>query len=195
MISHISGTVDHIDKNRIIVDVSGVGYAVHAPSSYLLKAPKTGDNVKLYTYQVVREDAISLFGFPTKGERTLFSTLLSVSGIGPKAGLSIISQIPLNKLVAAIAAGNADLISTVKGVGKKTAERLIIELKEKVAKAYSIDPSKGVSGSSMQDAVSALMTLGYSATEAKKAIDGAGIDFSKAPGIEEIIRQTLSALV
>jgi Holliday junction DNA helicase RuvA len=199
MISHISGIVDNIEGNQVIIDVNGVGYVVHTPSSYLAKPPKIGDKIKLYTFQVVREDSIALYGFPSKGERRLFTTLISVSGIGPKGALTIISEIPTDKLITAIVNGNVDLISSVRGVGRKTAERLVIELKEKVAKAYAIEPSKDGSGmlnedQAVKDSVSALMTLGYSSAEAKKAIDKAGIDLSEKPKAEEIIKKALSSL-
>jgi len=199
MISHISGKLDHIDGNRVIVDVGGVGYAVHAPASFLLKPPRPGESVKLFTCQVVREDAIALFGFPTKKERKLFSTLLSVNGVGPKAALSIISEIPLDKLVTGIAEGNAELISRVKGIGRKTAEKVIIELKEKVARAHAIEAGKTgtiqAENPGVKDAISALMTLGYSSSEAKKAIEQSGVNLSENPAVERIIKKALSALV
>jgi len=198
MISHISGIIDHIDGSQIVIDVNGVGYAVAVPSSVFSAKPKAGDSIKLYTYQVVREDAHSLFGFSTKEEKRLFSTLLSVNGVGPKAGLSIISEIPLSKLVTAIAEGNSNLISSVKGIGKKTAEKVVIELKEKVAKAYSVEPTQNVQmreDSMMKDAVSALMTLGYSTSEARKAIEEAEKNLSREAGLEEIIKTALGSLI
>jgi Holliday junction DNA helicase RuvA len=200
MISHISGILDHIEGNRVVIDVEGVGYAADVSNSFFTKSPKIGGKVKLYTCQVVREDSISLYGFVSKEERSLFSTLLSVSGIGPKGALALISEIPLDKLVAAITRGDVTFISRVKGIGSKTAQRLIVELKEKVAKAYAIEPSKVSSGlpkedSSLKDAISALMTLGYSPSEARQAVEQCGIDLSVSPSIEDVIKASLKALV
>lgn len=199
MISQLTGILDSVDTNHIVVDVNGVGYKVNVPTSIFGKLPKTGEKVKIFTYQVVREDAIELYGFSRKEERNLFSMLLSVSGIGPKIAAGLLSGIKMEDLVVAITKGNVDLITTVPGVGLKTAQRLVIELKEKIGKAYSIagsDISRGVPGENplIGDAVSALMTLGYSPREARDAIMKAGIDFSKVKGVEEIIKRSLKVL-
>lgn len=199
MISHLKGILDHLDKNHIVVDVGNVGYHVNVPPSTLAKLPKVGEEVKLFTYQVVREDDISLYGFLSKEERSLFSLLLSVSGIGPKASLSILSGFPIDKLVAAITTADVDLISTVPGIGKKTAQKLVIELKEKVAKAYAIKPSDmaiGIKGDApiVSDAISALIALGYSPREARDTILKSGIDLS-SNSVEEIVKQALKSLV
>jgi Holliday junction DNA helicase RuvA len=200
MISHVSGTVDNIEGNKIVIDVAGVGYSVHVPATYFSKPPKIGDQVKLFTHQVVREDLLALYGFQSKGERRLFETLLSVSGIGPKGALSIISEIPMDKLITAIVHGNVETISSVKGIGRKTAEKMIIELKEKVAKSYAVDPARIQSGApgddeTIKDSVSALMTLGYSSQEARKAIERSGVDMSGKLRVEEVVRKALSALL
>jgi Holliday junction DNA helicase RuvA len=175
-----------------------VGYHVNVPPSTLAQLPKVGEEVKLFTYQVVREDDISLYGFLSKEERSLFSLLLSVSGIGPKASLSILSGFPIGKLVTAITQGDVDLISTVPGIGKKTAQKLVIELKEKVAKAYAIKPSEmaiGIKGDApvVSDAISALIALGYSPKEARNTILQSGIDLSSS-SVEEVIKQALKNL-
>lgn len=200
MISHISGTIDNIEGNRVIIDVGGVGYSINVPTSYFGSSPKVGQQVKLYTHQVVREDHLALYGFQSKGERRLFETLLSVSGIGPKGALSIISEIPMDKLITAIIDGNVDLISGVRGVGRKTAERMIIELKEKVAKSYVVETGRsGVQHAkddqALRDSISALMTLGYTTGEARKAIERAGIDFSAGPKVEDVVKKALICLL
>lgn len=199
MISHLKGILEHIDKNHIVVDVGNVGYHINIPASTITGMPKTGEQVKLFTYQVVREDDISLYGFLSKEERSLFSLLLTVSGIGPKVSMAILSGFPIDRLVAAITKGDVDLISTVPGIGKKTAQKLIIELKEKVARAYSIklsDMSIGMPGDApvVSDAISALISLGYSPREARDAILKSGIDTS-SQDVEGIIKQALKSLI
>jgi Holliday junction DNA helicase RuvA len=199
MISHLKGILEHTAKNHIVVDVGSVGYHVNVSPSTLSQLPKEGEEIKLFTYQVVREDDISLYGFLSKEERSLFSLLLSVSGIGPKASLSILSGFPIGKLVTAITQGDVDLISTVPGIGKKTAQKLVIELKEKVAKAYAIKPSDmaiGIKGDApvVSDAISALIALGYSPREARDTILKSGIDLSTG-SVEDVIKQALKNLV
>ncbi|MFH1542491.1 MAG: Holliday junction branch migration protein RuvA [bacterium] len=199
MISHLNGILEHIDKNYIVVDVGNIGYHVSVPASVLARLPQVGQQVKLYTHQVVREDDISLYGFLTKEERSLFRILLSVSGIGPKVSLTMLSSFPIDQLVTAITQGNVDLISSVPGIGKKTAQKLVIELKDKVAKAYSIKPSEmslGIPGETpaVSDAISALIALGYSPREARSAIMQSGLDLSST-SVEDVIKQTLKNLV
>lgn len=199
MISHLNGILEHINKDHLVVDVGNVGYHVYVPTTVLANLPKIGDKIKLFTYQVVREDEISLYGFLAKEERNLFSLLLTVNGVGPKASLSILSAFPIDKLVTAITQGNVNLISTVPGIGKKTAQKLVIELKEKVAKAYALKPSEmtvGIPGDEpiISDAISALIALGYSPREARDAILKSGIDLS-SQNVEDIIKQALKSLV
>lgn len=199
MISHLVGTLELVDKGRITVDVNSVGYEVNLPVSEISRLPKKGEKIKLYTTQVVKEDDISLYGFLTKEARNLFSLILTVSGVGPKGALSLIGAFPLDRLVAAIAKGNVDLVTTAQGIGRKTAQKLIIELKEKVSQAYGVklsDLKSDIPGEEpiFRDVVSALMTLGYSPREAKEALLKSGIDFGKEQSIEEIIKQTLKVL-
>ena len=199
MISHLNGILEHIDKNHLVVDVGCVGYHVNVPTSTLSRLPKIGTEIKLFTCQVVREDNISLYGFLSKEERSLFSLLLSVSGVGPKASLSILSAFPIDKLVTAITQANADLITSVPGIGKKTAQKLVIELKEKVAKAYSLKPADmtiGLQGDTpiVSDSISALIALGYSPREARDAILKSGIDMANQD-VESVIKHALKSLV
>ena len=199
MISHLNGILEHIDKNHIVIDVGNVGYHVNVTSSTLSRLPKIGEAAKLFTYQVVREDNISLYGFLSKEERKLFSLLLTVSGVGPKASMAILSAFPIDKLAAAIAQGNADLITSVPGIGKKTAQKLVIELKEKVAKAYALTPSEmtlGIPGDEavVSDAISALISLGYSPGEARETIMKSGVDLATS-NVESIVKQALKSLV
>ncbi|MFA5840176.1 MAG: Holliday junction branch migration protein RuvA [Candidatus Margulisiibacteriota bacterium] len=198
MISHLNGTLEHVDKNHVVIDVGGVGYKVFLPTAVLSRLPKIGDKIKLYTYQVVREDDLSLYGFITKEERSLFSLLLTVNGIGPKVSLSILSAFPLDRIVAAITQGNVDMISSIPGIGNKTAQKLVIELKEKVAKAYAIKPSDMIGGlpgnaTVVSDAISALISLGYSPKEARDSI--LKISEDNLTSVEEIVKQALRQLL
>ena len=194
MISHLNGTLEHVDSDHIVVDVGNVGYHVKVPASVVSRLPAIGQPVKLLTLQVVREDDISLFGFLTREERKLFSLLLSVSGVGPKAATSILSAIPAQQLVTAIAQGQPDIITSVSGIGQKTAQKIVIDLKNKVAKAYAIKPSdmvQGLGGDSpmLSDAMSALITLGYSPKEAREAIRNSGLDLDQENNLEVVIKK------
>jgi len=199
MISHLSGILEQIDSSHVVVDVNGIGYHVHIPSSVLNKLPKVGTKIKLFIFQVVKEDSLALYGFDSKEARNLFTTIISVSGIGPKGALGLLSSFPLDKLVAAITKGDVGLLTSVSGVGRKTAERLIVELKEKVSKAYGVKAMAGLPGSVpesplTQDVSSALIALGYNAKEARAAISSSGIDFDKISSVEEGIKKVLSRL-
>lgn len=198
MISHLNGTVEHIDQSHVVVDVGNIGYQVKVPASVLNRLPKVGDNVKLFTIQVVREDDISLYGFMNKEERALFSLFLSVSGIGPKLALALISGFSIDRLVSAIAQADVALLSSISGIGRKTAERIVLELKEKIGKAYAIKPAEmamGMKGDQtiVSDSISALIALGYSPREAREAIMRLKIE--NAGSVEDVIKQALKGLV
>jgi len=200
MISQLTGILESIEQNTIVLDVNGIGYKVYIPSSSIPALPKVGAAMKIYTHQVVREDANDLYGFLRKEERGLFSMLISVSGIGPKSAAAIMSGIRMEDLIVAITKGNVDIITRTPGIGLKTAQKLVIELKEKIAKAYSVSSSdvvKGIPADSplVSEAVSALMTLGYTSKEARDAIHKSGTDLNKVSGVEEVIRNSLKALV
>ena len=200
MISHLTGILESIEQNAIVLDVNGIGYKVYIPSSSIPALPKVCATMKIYTHQVVREDANDLYGFLRKEERGLFSMLISVSGIGPKSAAAIMSGIKMEDLIVAITKGNVDIITRTPGIGLKTAQKLVIELKEKIAKAYSVSSSDVVKGIPVDspivsEAVSALMTLGYTSKEARDAINKSGTDLNKVSGVEEVIRNSLKALV
>ena len=195
MISHLNGILEHIDKNHVVVDVNNIGYRVNVAAATIARSPKVGETVKLFTVQAVREDDISLYGFLNKEERALFTLFLSVSGIGPKLALALLSGFPLEKLVSAIAQADVGLLSSISGVGRKTAERIIVELKDKIAKAYALKPAEmvvGVKGDQtlISDSISALIALGYSPREAREAIMRLQIDGLNS--VEEIIKAALT---
>ena len=200
MISHLNGVLEFVGSDHVIVDVANVGYHIKVSNSIVSRLPAIGEEVKLLTLQVVRENDISLYGLLTRDERKLFSLLLTVSGVGPKAATTILSSIPPRQLVTAIAQGEADVITSVPGIGQKTAQKIVIDLKQKVAKAYAIKPSdmvQGLGGDApvLSDAVSALITLGYSPKEAREAIKNSGIDLEQESNVEVIIKKALTSLV
>lgn len=198
MIAHLLGTLEHIDQSHVVIDVNNIGFKVSVPASVLARLPKPGEQVKLFTIQVVREDDISLYGFLNKEERSLFSLFLSVSGIGPKLAMALISGFPIDRLVAGIAQADVELLSSISGIGRKTAERIVVELKEKIGRAYAIKPSEmavGIRGEStlMSDAISALIALGYSPREAREAMSR--MDAKKFDSVEGMIKEALRELI
>lgn len=198
MIALLSGQLVSKQVSQIIVDVGGVGYRLMIPLSTFYALPDEGP-VRVHVHTHVREDAILLFGFLTPVEKELFILLLSVSGIGPKVALNILSQLPAEDLRGALARGDAQRLATVPGIGKKTAERLILELREKIGPVgHSEGPGLSVADrqttSDMRDdALSALVNLGYKENLSRKALE------SLAPqpgvGLEEILKQALKILM
>jgi Holliday junction DNA helicase RuvA len=174
MIGRLSGTLVEVYPDRVLLDAGGVGYDVAIPLGTFTALPSAGHKATLFIHTHVREDAIQLFGFVSKQEKLVFETLLSVSGIGPKVALAILSGLPLPELVGAIAAQNARLLSSIPGVGKKLAERLGVELKEKMAAfGFGEAPAKGGRTSVTDDAIAALKNLGYKAAQAEAAVTSA----------------------
>ena len=205
MIYCLTGTLIHTDAlaSIAVIDCGGVGYKVSVTSNTLTKLPLSADkpaNVRLYTHMQVREDGIELFGFFTTEEMNMFKMLISVSGVGPKAAVSILSLMTPEKLSVAIAAEDGKAISKAPNVGAKTAARIILELKDKVAKAYpqtgaslsesSVEASVPVGGK-LEDAKAALLVLGYGKPEITKALTAVDTTAS----LEDIIRQALAVLM
>ncbi len=174
MIARLSGTLIEVRPDRVVLDVGGVGYDVAIPLGTFTALPAAGQPATLFIRTHVREDAIQLFGFISRQERLVFETLISVSGIGPKVALAILSGLPLPELVAAIAGQNARLLSSIPGVGRKLAERLGVELKEKMA-GFGLGeaPGRTSRASVVDDAVAALKNLGYKAAQAEAAVTAA----------------------
>ncbi|MBI5663923.1 MAG: Holliday junction branch migration protein RuvA [Nitrospirae bacterium] len=192
MIASLKGTVQSKKPEGVIIEVSGVGYRVSVPLCSLADIPETGEKVFLHTYTHVREDALQLFGFLSEEERKVFTTLLGISGIGPKLGLAILSGMPVRRFIESVNNEDVALLSTIPGLGKKTASRLVLELKGKL-------PSLGPGGthgsrerSVAEDAISALVNLGYKKPSAERAVDNAVRSGKDA--IEDIIKEALKYL-
>ena len=139
MIAHLSGKLLSKQPNQVIVDVNGVGYEVHVPLSTFYELGEVGSPVQLRIYTHVREDTIALFGFKSANEKLMFEQVTSISGIGPKLGITILSGMPVDELVAAIRQSNLARLTSIPGIGKKTAERLVVELRDKLAKCDGSD--------------------------------------------------------
>lgn len=197
MIAYIRGTLAAKDFDKVVVEAAGVGYELFISLSTYDKLPREGEEVKLLAWHCVREDDEILFGFAAKEEREMFLKLTQVSGVGPKIALAILSGTSIGELSLAIASGNAKLIASVKGVGKKTAEKICVELKDKVnAIAALAAASKGVrdDGRSLiaRDAILALSALGFGEEVANKMVASAIADIPQAADVESIIRKALS---
>ena len=188
MIGRIKGTLLEKMPPQILVDVSGVGYEIDVPMSTLYNLPEVGSEVTLFTHFVVREDAELLYGFLTKEERSLFRLLIRISGIGPKIALSILSGISSQLLSQAVTTGEAGLLTRIPGVGKKTAERIVLELKGKLDTVVGTTDTGASGSNSKADIVSALLSLGYSDREAQLAIKGLAADISVNDGIREALK-------
>ena len=198
MFYYLNGVVAEMEANLAVIDCGGVGYAC-ATTNYTLSQLKKGERAKLYTYMNVREDAVELFGFATQSELHSFKLLLGVSGVGPKAALSILSVNTPANLAMAVVMGDEKALTAAPGIGKKIAQRIILELKDKLAKeqpSFSGDtgimPSIAVPDDKVREAGAALAVLGYSASEVAAALKG--IDMDALP-LEEIIRQALKRMV
>ena len=196
MIAFLRGRLLDKHPNRLVVDVQGVGYEVHVPLSTFYRMPETGGDVSLRVHTHVREDAISLFGFASLLELQVFERLIAISGIGPKLALAVLSGIEAAELVVAVQRGNIARLTAIPGIGKKTAERIGLELKDRLPAVVAVDAqAAGATGRDdlRADLLSALLNLGYHRTFAEKAVDAA----LKLPGettFERRLKQALQEL-
>ena len=196
MIAYIRGTLVEKEPTRAVIEAGGVGYELLIPISTYEKLPRTGAEAKLLAYHCVREDDEILFGFASAAEREMFAKLTSVSGVGPKIAIAILSGSSIGELSLAIASGNAKRISSIKGVGKKTAEKICIELKDKVNAIEALAAGSAKEGAAaapcLRDAILALTALGFSEETANKMV---GDVVAKNPDLREtdkIIRLALA---
>lgn len=180
MIAYVNGIIEYIEEGLCVVDVGGVGMNVFISGSTMDRMPGIGEAVKLYTYTSVKEDSFTLYGFLSRDELSLFKMLITVNGIGPKGGLSILSVMTPDDLRFAIMAGDSKSISAAPGIGKKTAERITLELRDKIkvseddmlgkSAVVTMDDLTGEASSARDEAVAALVALGYNSTDAMKAV-------------------------
>lgn len=197
MYAYIKGELAEINSNHIVIETGGIGYQIFIPGQIFADLPRVGEEMKVYTYLYLREDAMILYGFLTKDDLELFKMLISVSGIGPKGGLAILSTLDADDLRFAILSGDAKTIAKAPGVGGKTAQRVILELKDKMSleetfekKSEHINQTKG-SGSNpiRNDAVMALSALGYSSAESLKAVSA--VEITEEMDVEDVLKAAL----
>ena len=170
MIASLKGVIDAISKDSMIVNVNGIGFKLSVPTSVLSELGVVGREIKLYTHMHVREDDLSLYGFGSLDELRLFETLISVSGLGPKTAMGMLSAMSADQLAMSIASGSVEMLTTIPGIGKKTADRLILELKDKVGGVMISTPAGRVAQENA-DVVTALVSLGYTAQETARAVN------------------------
>lgn len=193
MIGYIKGNLLKANSGTVILENNGIGYEIACSSSAYTKLVNNNGG-EVYTYLQVKEDGLSLYGFESTEEKNMFLKLITVSGVGPKMGIGILSSMNINELAIAIASSNVKALNTIKGCGKKTAERIILELREKVSSLDLPEGQKGISDisgfkSANEDAIIALMTLGFSRNESTKAVERAENEGTER--IEDVIAKAL----
>ena len=198
-IKYLNGTLAEVDIDSIVVEVSGIGYGVNVPVSVIENVREIGSKIKIYTYMNVKEDDVSLYGFLTKDELEIFKRIISVSGIGPNGGLAILSTLSADDLRFAVLSDDAKAIAKSPGIGLKTASKLILELKDKFDLQEAFDKKSAnmaqvsvKNNTEAQDAIEALVALGYSSSDALKAVRSLDIDDSVPSG--QIIKMALKVI-
>ena len=206
MIGRIRGTLVEKQPPEILVDVAGVGYEIHMPMTSFYQLPAVGEEVVVYTHFVVREDAQLLFGFADKMERGLFRELIKANGVGPKLGLAILSGMSASQFLASVQNEDVSALVSLPGIGKKTAERLVVELKDRLAKfgkaqSIAVPPPSGdllstntivAVNDAREEAQSALIALGYKPAQASKLVDSV---YKEGMESEALIRESLKAAI
>ncbi|GAB4310623.1 MAG: Holliday junction branch migration protein RuvA [Phototrophicales bacterium] len=187
MIASIQGKIASAHKGYIVVVINGIGYKIFVPE--ITQKHKIGDDIYLYTHLVVREDSLTLFGFETQSEESVFEILLTISGVGPKVALSILSTLSLDSLRNAVVSDKAEILTRVPGIGKKTAQKILFELKDKLITGLEAAPITDTFDDINTDVIDALVALGYSIVEAQTAIQALPSD--APPNVEERIRLAL----
>ncbi|PCH78224.1 MAG: Holliday junction branch migration protein RuvA [Flavobacteriaceae bacterium] len=193
MITHIRGKLVEKNPTYVVVEAGGLGYFLNISLNTFSQLPDD-ESIFIYTYLSVKEDSQTLFGFTTKIERELFKLLISVSGVGPSIARTMLSSMSTDEIKHAIASGNADIIQSVKGIGVKTAQRVIIDLKDKILKSYTIDEvSLPLSNTTKEEALSALEVLGFVHKQAERVIDKILVSDANLK-VEQLIKMALKKL-
>ena len=195
MIAMLEGTLLEKSPGTAVISAAGVGYAVSIPLSTFDTLPAVGGTAKVFTYLHVREDALQLFGFSSREDRATFEKMIAVSGVGPKLALAILSSLPVSELAVAIETGQTGRLNKISGVGKKTAERLVLELKGKLCEVdiASLADSGGQAALD-EEAVAALLSLGFSRTLAEKAVAKAAGKTDEKLSTSELVRRALATM-
>lgn len=201
MYAYLKGTLEEVTEDNIVVEVNGIGYNVKVSGTTVEMLPGMGNEVKIYTYTLVREDALLLYGFLTRDDLEIFKKLITVNGIGPKGGLAILSVMSADALRFAIMAGDAKAIAKAPGVGNKTAERVILDLRDKISLEDTLaglgNPAEAAQGQGAQaldnvmkkEAIEALVALGYSASDATTAVKK--VELTEDSTVELILKKAL----
>lgn len=197
MIIFLSGTLVEKQPARAVVDVNGVGYEVFIPLSSYDRLPTAGNPVHILTHDYVREDARLLYGFMTSAERDMFLLLIGTTGIGPKLALSALSGLTVREIKAAVVEGDVKRLSAISGVGKKMAERLVVELRHKISDADALEAVAGADddageGTLLRDALLALITLGYKQDEARKMVRQVAEKHPTLTSVEDIVKRAVA---
>ena len=199
MYAYIKGSLEEIGTDRIVLDNNGIGYEIYVPRTLIDRLPSRGEIIKIHTFLHVREDIFALFGFLSRDDLELFQMLISVSGIGPKGGLAILSVLSADDLRFAIASEDANAIAKAPGIGKKTAQKVVIELKDKIhledALEHLAEESGGIPSDitgQRQEAMEALIALGYSASDAASVLSG--VTISEETDTESVLKEALKQL-
>jgi Holliday junction DNA helicase RuvA len=193
MIASIKGILEYKEDNKIVVDVNGVGYEVFVPK--IDNLPKIGTEVKLYTYLHITQDGQYLYGFLTPDEKFFFKKLISIPDIGPKVALSALSKIDINKLKEAIVNGDTEILQSIPRIGRKLANRIIVELKEALKSEVTPSISSLIDKEMEKETIDALISLGYNLSTAKNALEKAKMKFTEIrPSLEELIKESLREL-
>ena len=196
MIAYLEGKLIEKNPTLLILEVNGVGYAVNIPVSTYGSLVETGQMVKILTYQHVREDELKLYGFSTKPEKELFELLIAVNGVGPRMALSILSCISVQEFQRSVLQEDLDVLTAISGVGKKKAQRLIVELKEKLSKVdlgerKDLREEEAILTPAVDEAALALISLGYTKVDARRALDKVTEETKEALPVEELIKRVL----
>lgn len=202
MYAFIEGIVEHKSSGELVINAGGVGYLLLCSQSTLSAAPPRGEFTRIYTHLSVREDAMELFGFTSQEEKAMFLRLTSISGIGPRTALGVLAAMPLPDLTLAILTGDAATLCRAPGIGKKTAQRITLELKDKLSaedlpagtQAVSLPGSSGAD-SAVGEAILALQSLGYTQSEAARAISAAHQDAGDGAGTDDLVRLALRGMM